>query len=187
MPTSFRISSLIPVGLVVENVACFEEVIVVTACAGAREVVCPLCRTPSRRVHSCYVRQASDLPCSGRNVRLRPVTRRFVCASSLCRRRIFAERFDDTVLVERARRTTRLEHVVHHLGLALGGRPAASVATADAAGQQRHAVAGGAPQNRSTNRAAQRDRHRRLGTSSQLSLCNDRVRSQAEANCDAVA
>ena len=28
-----------------------------------------------------------------------------------------------------ARRTTRLEHVVHHLGLALGGRPAASVAT----------------------------------------------------------
>jgi hypothetical protein len=32
------------------------------------------------------------------------------------------------VLVPRARRTSRLEHIVHHLALALGGRPAASFA-----------------------------------------------------------
>jgi len=45
-----------------------------------------------------------------------------------CRRRIFAERFDDAVLATRSRRTSRLECIVHHLGLALGGRPAASFA-----------------------------------------------------------
>jgi transposase len=117
------------VGLVVEDVAWVKGAIVLTARAGAREDTCPLCRAPSRRVHSRYVRQASDLPCSGRSVRLRLVTRRFVCAAPLCRRRIFAERFGDAVVAERARRTTRLEHVIHHLGLALGGRPAASVAT----------------------------------------------------------
>ena len=45
-----------------------------------------------------------------------------------CRRRIFAERFGANVVVPRARRTARLECIVHHLGLALGGRPAASFA-----------------------------------------------------------
>jgi transposase len=56
------------------------------------------------------------------------LTRRFVCEATHCRRRIFAERFDATVLPERSRRTARLECIVHHLGLALGGRPAASFA-----------------------------------------------------------
>lgn len=74
------------------------------------------------------LREVSDLPCSGRSVRLRVVTRRFCCDTPHCRRRIFAERFDKTVLLLRSRRTSRLDFVVHHLGLALGGRPAASFA-----------------------------------------------------------
>ena len=41
---------------------------------------------------------------------------------------MFAERFDTTVLAERARRTGRLEEIVHHLGLVLGGRPGAGFA-----------------------------------------------------------
>jgi transposase len=45
-----------------------------------------------------------------------------------CRRRIFAERFGDDVLPIRSRRTARLDYIVHHLGLALGGGPAASFA-----------------------------------------------------------
>jgi transposase len=45
-----------------------------------------------------------------------------------CRRRIFAERFGDDVLPIRSRRTARLDYIVHHLGLALGGRPAANFA-----------------------------------------------------------
>lgn len=128
MPSKLHISSLIPVGLAVEFVAEAEGAVVVTARAETESAACPLCETVSRRVHSQYVRQVSDLPCSGRRVRLHVFTRRFFCVAQRCRRQIFAERFDETVLAERSRRTSRLECIVHHLGLALGGRPAANFA-----------------------------------------------------------
>ena len=128
MPAHFRVSSLVPSGLIVDSVAHIEDTIIVTARAGIQVAMCPLCRSPSRRVHSRYVRQVSDLPCSGRSVCLRVVTRRFCCERPHCRRRIFAERFDEAVLLVRSRRTWRLDCIVHHLGLALGGRPAASFA-----------------------------------------------------------
>jgi len=129
MPINFRISALVPVGLIVESVAPqLDDSILVTARAGILVATYPLYRSPSRRVHSRYVREVSDLPCSGRSVRLEVVTRRFCCDAPHCRRRIFAERFDKTVLLVRSRRTSRLDCVVHHLGLVLGGRPAASFA-----------------------------------------------------------
>ncbi|CAO3378972.1 Mobile element protein [Azospirillum argentinense] len=56
------------------------------------------------------------------------LARRFHCDAVLCGRRIFTERFAPEVLVPWARRTARLDHIVHHLGLALGGRPAARLA-----------------------------------------------------------
>jgi transposase len=65
---------------------------------------------------------------AGKPVRLVVVARRFHCDAVLCGRRIFAERFEEDVLALWARRTARLDHIVHHLGLALGGRPAASFA-----------------------------------------------------------
>jgi transposase len=101
---------------------------IVTARAEVGEAYCPVCGEVSRRVHSRYVRHVRDLPFSGQGVRLCLATRRFSCARRDCPRRIFAERFEETVLPARARRTSRLEHIVHHLGLALGGRPAASFA-----------------------------------------------------------
>ena len=128
MPINFRISALVPVGMVVESVAQLDDFIFVTARAGIQVASCPLCGSPSRRVHSWYVREVSDLPCSGRSVRLRVVIRRYRCDTQHCRRRIFAERFDKTVILVRSRRTSRLDCIVHHLGLALGGRPAASFA-----------------------------------------------------------
>ena len=70
----------------------------------------------------------ADLPIAGRGVRLLIMARLFYCEAMLCGRRIFAERFDANLLAPWARRTARLDHIVHHLGLALGGRPAASVA-----------------------------------------------------------
>jgi hypothetical protein len=54
--------------------------------------------------------------------------RRFWCDAVLCRRRIFAERFGADILAPLSRRTGRLETIVHHLGLALAGRPAAAFA-----------------------------------------------------------
>jgi transposase len=65
---------------------------------------------------------------AGKAVRLVVNARRFYCATVLCVRRIFTERFGEDVLTPWARRTTRLDHIVHHLALALGGRPAASFA-----------------------------------------------------------
>jgi transposase len=70
----------------------------------------------------------TDLPLSGRIVQLLVIARRFRCDAVLCGRQIFTERFAEGVLAPSARRTTRLDSIVHHLGLALGGRPAAGFA-----------------------------------------------------------
>jgi hypothetical protein len=56
------------------------------------------------------------------------MARRFWCDTVLCGRRIFCEQFEDGALARYGRRTQRLETIVHHLGLALGGRPAAAFA-----------------------------------------------------------
>ena len=63
MPINLRISALVPVGLIVESAAEFEDAIVVTARAGIQVATCPLCGSLSRRVHSRYVREVSDLSC----------------------------------------------------------------------------------------------------------------------------
>jgi hypothetical protein len=89
---------------------------------------CPGCGAASARIHSRYQRRLTDLPIANRPVRIVVLARRFHCDAVLCGRRIFAERFDEKVLAPWARRTTRLDQIVHCLGLALGGRPAASFA-----------------------------------------------------------
>lgn len=53
--------------------------------------------------------------------------RRFRCRVVTCPRSIFAERLPDVAETYR-RRTCRMDVVAHHLGLALGGRPAARMA-----------------------------------------------------------
>ncbi len=73
-------------------------------------------------------RRLLDLPMAGLSARLVVVARRFRCDADLCGQRIFTERFEKDVLTPWARRTARLEHIVYHLGLALGGRPAARFA-----------------------------------------------------------
>jgi transposase len=119
---------LIPPELTVDAVTEDTDTIRVTVRAALPSRSCPRCGTASFRVHSRYRRTTSDLPCSGRRVELLITVRRFVCTASHCRQKIFAERFGDDVLPKSARRTARLECLVHHLGLALGGRPAASFA-----------------------------------------------------------
>src|ERR1700704_822365 len=129
MGAGIRISSLVPSGLVIESVSDSSDSIILAVGSEAGMAECPLCGARSRRIHSRYHRQVADLPSAGKQVRLQMITRRFVCEVPHCRRRIFAERFGDGVVPVRARRTARLECIVHHLGLALGGRPAAGFAT----------------------------------------------------------
>jgi len=128
MQQALRRSSLVPTGFVVESAFCQADSTVITVRSLTSFGLCPLCGTVSRRVHSHYRRRVTDLPLSGRIVQLVVIARRFRCDAVLCGRQIFAERFPEGVLAPSARRTTRLDCIVHHLGLALGGRPAASFA-----------------------------------------------------------
>jgi len=124
----FRPSALVPRGFVVVHATNDDAGTLITARAMSRTSACPGCGGNARRVHSRYRRCLADPPMAGRSVRLVVVVRRFHCDAVLCEQRIFTERFARDVLEPWARRTARLDHIVHHLGLALGGRPAASFA-----------------------------------------------------------
>jgi transposase len=128
MEHALRPSALVPDGFVVDSAVCDGGTTLITVRPTSRTSACPRCGTRSERIHSRYLRHATDLPLAGRSVRLVVVARRFRCGAVSCSRRIFTERFDGSVLAPWARRTARLDYVVHHLGLALGGRPAASFA-----------------------------------------------------------
>ncbi len=128
MQQALRRSRLVPSGFVVESAFCNADKTTITVRPSGCFGLCPSCGTVSRRVHSHYRRRVTDLPLSGRSVQLVVIARRFRCDAVLCGRQIFTERFADGVLAPSARRTTRLDCIVHHLGLALGGRPAAGFA-----------------------------------------------------------
>ena len=128
MQQALRCSSLVPSGFVVESAFYEADRAVFTVRASSGFGLCPSCGTVSRRVHSRYRRRVTDLPLSGRIVRLVVIARRFRCDAVLCGRQIFTERFLEGALAPSARRTARLDCIVNHLGLVLGGRPAASFA-----------------------------------------------------------
>jgi transposase len=123
-----RMQALLPPGLIIEQVRVDDAG--VAAIARSREIgaICPDCCEPSRRVHSRYSRSLSDLPAHGRRVVVSLTVRRFRCGTDRCARRIFAERLGDDIVAPYARRTARLQCIIHHLGLALGGRPGQGLA-----------------------------------------------------------
>ena len=82
---------------------------------------CPVCRFPTRRIHSDYERTLADLPWAHLRVVLQLRVRKFFCANGRCTRRIFTERLP-TVAAPWARRTLRLAQRLIALGLALGGK-----------------------------------------------------------------
>jgi transposase len=90
-------------------------------------VTCPVCGTPSGRVHSRYARRLGDLPWEGLPVRILLSTRRFFCIGEGCRRHIFTEPFPGTVR-RYARRTLRATETLDWLTLALGGQAGARMA-----------------------------------------------------------
>ena len=126
MAGRFDLAALIPSGVALEDVEEAGSATVITVRSAAAKVECPACGGVSHRVHSRYRRTLADLPLSGRPVQLKLLVRRFRCDRTLCSRRIFTERL--AAAAPWARRTARLDEIVHHLGLALGGRPAASFA-----------------------------------------------------------
>jgi transposase len=129
MQPRLRTSALVPQGFVVKSAVFDNDGMLITVRHASKISACPTCGRISERVRSRYHRRLLDLPVAGRPVRLIVVARRFRCDAVLCGQRIFTERFDKDVLAPWARRTARLEQIVYHLGLALGGRPAANFAS----------------------------------------------------------
>jgi transposase len=126
MAKVFDRRQLVPPGFSVLSSETSEVGVTLVITSSAFFGICPCCGSRSVRIQSRYRRHVADLPISGRNVDLRVIVRRFWCDAVLCGQRIFCERFDRDILAPWARRTGQLEMIVHHLGLALGGRPAAA-------------------------------------------------------------
>lgn len=122
----FQRADLAPEGFAVVSVHSVGEHLQIVLRARCAVRFCPDCARPCQRVRSGYLRRPSDLPIGGRRVSLVIEARRFWCDSVVCRRRLFCEPFDSDVLARYARRTARLETIVHQLGLALCGRPGAA-------------------------------------------------------------
>jgi transposase len=119
---------LVPDAFILEGISRSPGKFTLTVRSRATASACPDCQARSRRIHSGYQRRVANLPLTGQRVELMLTVRRFRCPAVLCGRWIFAERFAPDVLAPSARRTSRLEALVHHLGLALGGRSVASLA-----------------------------------------------------------
>ena len=115
-------TSMIPI-LLPENVSLIPQQVVVdeTLSVSLRSALptaaFPSCGHSSQRVHSRYQRKPSDLPVSGRPVRLTIEVRRFFCDYADCPRTTFAEQMP-SLLRPHAQRTQRLQSQLQELGLA---------------------------------------------------------------------
>lgn len=118
----------LPDGLRVDHIEVSGSAVIVHARASEAISACPGCGRSSRRRHSRYRRRLADLPAHGREVRIMLTVRRFRCGTPQCRVRVFAERLASSVTRPYSRRTSRLQGLVRHLGVALGGRPAEALA-----------------------------------------------------------
>ena len=83
-------------------------------------VHCPVCRFPTRCIHSRDVRTVADLPWGPWRVVLRLHVRKFCCANGRCPRRMFTERLAPLV-APWARRTQRLAQWLVPIAVALAG------------------------------------------------------------------
>jgi len=81
---------------------------------------CPVCHTPSERVHGYYWRYPQDLSWAGESVRVWLRVKRFDCCHPACRKATFSENFS-TFLAPYAHRTGRLKTQQGVVGLSVGG------------------------------------------------------------------
>lgn len=128
MASHFSRRDCLSAGLKADQVELVGNTVRIHSRSAKATAACPRCGTASRHVHSRYRRRPADLPAHGRKVELVLLVRRFRCRALRCPAKIFAERFPPDVTRPHARRTSRLQGLVRHLGLALGGRPAQALA-----------------------------------------------------------
>jgi len=102
-------------------------------------VHCPVCRFPTRRVHSRDVRTVMELPWGPWRVVLHLQVRKFFCANGRCTRRIFTERLAPLV-APWARRTQRLAPWLVHIAVALAGTAGARLSRSLGLGVSRNTL-----------------------------------------------
>lgn len=81
---------------------------------------CPICQTPTHRIHSQYERTIADLPLSEYSVCCKLSVRKCFCQNDDCPRRIFTERLAE-IVQPWGRKTNRLISYLKAIGLALAG------------------------------------------------------------------
>jgi transposase len=114
-------------GLWVERVFTRGRSVRIAVAAEVGKAACLDCGVFSARVHSRYQRRLADVAVGGQELRIHLKARRFLSESSSCPRKTFAERFPE-LAVPYGRRTLLLRRTLETMALALGGRPAASLA-----------------------------------------------------------
>ncbi|MFJ3723888.1 ISL3 family transposase [Streptomyces sp. NPDC090045] len=105
----------------VEAVMAAFGTVEVAARGRATGAACPDCGRFSDRIHDRYQRRLKDLPLAQQGFVIRLTARRFICGAADCLRRTFAEPFS-RLAAPHARFTTRLNHALERVGLALAGR-----------------------------------------------------------------
>jgi transposase len=114
--------------LAVEVITASDVGLTISVACHRRCAPCPRCGRDAARVHSRYTRRLVDLPWQGRAVCLVLSARKFYCEWRTCRRRIFTERLPETV-APYGRRTLRGGAAITAIGLRVGARPGARLAT----------------------------------------------------------
>ena len=113
MDTSLLFSLLLvpaPSSLAIQDIQ-VGETLTVRLPSRKPEGTCSGCGNTSTRLHSRYSRTLSDLPMSGRRVRLVVQVRRFFCPNAACPLKTFAERFPELARLL-AQRTLRSQHAL---------------------------------------------------------------------------
>src|SRR5712691_796629 len=111
----------LPEGMQIDQMQASDKGVNITVIATHPTSCCPLCRCPSRSIHSRYRRTLQDVPCGGRRVQLVLCVRKFFGRNALCERKIFTERLPELVRPW-AQMTIRYCQQITSFGLATCGK-----------------------------------------------------------------
>jgi len=111
------------------RLVCQSPGLVIMAASSQKRSFCPCCHKSSKSIHSRYERILSDLPVSGKEVKVIIESRKFFCKNGKCKRKIFTERFGSEIGPYR-RCFDRYVKLVGKLGLELGGNKGSAICKA---------------------------------------------------------
>lgn len=118
------LSPLLPSGFLFCGQQFTQDALIIGLLATDSVGTCPLCQTPTSRVHSFYQRTLADLPMSGKRIKLLVRLRKFFCPLISCPRKVFAQTCN-LVFKPYARRLLRADQQIQNIGLQTGAKPGA--------------------------------------------------------------